>query len=108
MSEQVKAALIASVALLPVFLGIGWIADILTRASIGMIVVSHGGDPKEVVGQSIIGTMWPVMIIMWLIASGIVLLLAYLEAIPSPHVPEYPKPPVWKDPSNAKQKASSE
>lgn len=93
MTGNMKSALIACGLSLPVLLGVGWLADILTRDAIGLVVLSQGGDPSVVVKQSILGEVWPAMLLIWLISSAIVLCLAK-AGLGAHHTPFIPPPPL--------------
>jgi len=91
MSENMKGALLACALSLPMVFGVGWVADIVTRASVGAIMISHGDDPAAIIKQSILAQMWPGLIAIWLLASAIVVGLAYIGL--GDHRVRFPPPP---------------
>lgn len=90
---NVKSAIGASLIALPVFGGIGWVADMFTRASVGMIAISHGQEIPASLHQSLLWEMWPTMLAIWAISCGIAIGMAWAGILPGASMPIVPPPP---------------
>lgn len=90
--ESFLGAVVACIIMGPVFAGIGWLSDGITRSAVAMIAVSHGQEIPAIVREP----MWPEMVapatVIYLIACAIVLLLAWTGLF-GPRIPLPPFPP---------------
>ncbi len=96
MSDNMKAAVAACILFMPILFGIGWVADIFARAAVGTIMVSHDATPQEVARaiEPILPHMMLPLLGVWVVASALTLLLAYLDV--GPRIPRIPPPPTHK------------
>lgn len=94
--EQVKYATLASIASLPIMLGVGWVASIMADASIFVLLASKDVSPSEIerlLGQTGYWSMVPTVLVIWGFAAAGVIGLASLGWIPGPSMPRIPPPP---------------
>lgn len=93
MNENVKCAIIACIVALPVFAGIGWVADIITVTAVKAVVIANGADPALAPSTVIDRQTVVIMFAIWLLASAITIGMASIGL--GPRLPKYPEPPDW-------------
>lgn len=95
MNENMKGAVWAVVIMLPVLFGVGWFADIVTRAGVGAIVISNGGKITPELMEPILPRMVWGLLAMWVVVSAIVLGMAKM-GLGAPHHMTMPEPPPYR------------
>lgn len=108
--ERVVPAIWACVGLAPIFAGVMWFADILSRTAIMMVVVSHDQPIPEALRHSALGDLWPAAVAIYAITCLITLGLAWSGLLPGAQMPIIPPPPPtfeeWREAQKKRDEAN--
>lgn len=91
--ERIVPAIWACVGLAPIFAGLMWIADIMSRTMLMMVVVSHDEPIPEILRHSTLGDQWMAAVAIYVLTCLITLGLAWSGLLQGPQMPIIPPPP---------------